>query len=40
MTRVEGPIYEFACNEGNYGLRNTLHGARVKEEEAAKKASK
>ena len=41
MTRVEGPIYEFACNEGNYGLRNTLHGARVSEEEAtAKKTGK
>ena len=39
-SRVEGPIYEFACNEGNYGLRNTLHGARVAEEQAAKKAGK
>jgi hypothetical protein len=39
--RVEGPIYEFACNEGNYGLRNTLDGARVAEKEAlAKKADK
>ncbi|HUI81860.1 MAG TPA: hypothetical protein VLY24_28260 [Bryobacteraceae bacterium] len=38
-SRVEGPIYEFACNEGNYGLRNTLHGARVAEEAAAKKAA-
>jgi hypothetical protein len=36
-SRVEGPIYEFACHEGNYGLRNTLRGARVAEEEAAKK---
>jgi len=39
-SKVDGPIYEFACNEGNYGLRNTLHGARVAEETAAKKASK
>jgi hypothetical protein len=40
-SRVDGPIYEFACNEANYGLRNTLHGARVAEEEAAaKKAGK
>ena len=40
MSRVEGPIYEFACHEGNYGLRNTLRGARVAEQEAAKKAGK
>ena len=41
MSKVEGPIYEFACHEGNYGLRNTLRGARVAEEEAAaKKAGK
>jgi hypothetical protein len=39
-SRVQGPIYEFACNEGNYGLRNTLDGARVAEAEAAKKAGK
>jgi hypothetical protein len=41
-SKVEGPIYEFACHEGNYGLRNTLHGARVAEEDAAaaKKAGK
>jgi hypothetical protein len=39
-SRVDGPIYEFACNEGNYGLRNTLRGARVAEQTAAKKASK
>jgi len=35
MTRTDGPIYEFACHEGNYGLANTLHGARVAEQEAA-----
>ena len=38
-SRVDGPIYEFACNEGNYGLRNTLDGARVAEKEAAAKAA-
>jgi hypothetical protein len=38
-SRVDGPIYEFACNEGNYGLRNTLRGARVAEQAAAKKAA-
>ncbi len=25
-------IYEYACHEGNYGLRNTLSGARVSED--------
>jgi hypothetical protein len=37
MTRTAGPIYEFACHEGNYGLANTLNGARVAERNAAKK---
>jgi hypothetical protein len=36
-SKVDGPIYEFACHEGNYGLRNTLRGARVAEQEAAAK---
>ena len=40
-SKVDGPIFEYACHEGNYSLRNTLHGARVAEEEAAaKKAGK
>ena len=40
-SKVDGPIFEYACHEGNYSLRNTLHGARVAEEEAAqKKAAK
>jgi len=38
-TKVNGLVYEFACHEGNYGLANTLHGARVDEEDA-KKGSK
>jgi hypothetical protein len=36
-SKVSGPIYEFACHEGNYALANTLRGARVEEEQAAKK---
>jgi len=40
MTTGQGPIYEFGCHEGNYGLANTLRGARVAEDEAAKKAGK
>jgi hypothetical protein len=37
MTTGQGPIYEFGCHEGNYGLANTLRGARVAEKEAAGK---
>ena len=36
-SKVDGPIFEYACHEGNYSLRNTLHGARVAEEQAAQK---
>jgi len=39
MPRVKGPIYEFACNEGNLGMADTLSGARHAEEVAAKKES-
>jgi hypothetical protein len=34
--RDEGPIFEYACHEGNYGMRNLLKGARFLEEEALK----
>ncbi|HEX5046164.1 MAG TPA: hypothetical protein VFX89_03505 [Gammaproteobacteria bacterium] len=27
IRRTEGPIYEYACHEGNYGLANILRGA-------------
>jgi len=43
LIRIEGPIFEFACHEGNLGIANTLSGARTTEklaEEAARKASK
>jgi len=40
ITRIKGQIYEYACHEANYALVNTLHGARVAEEEAAKKTAK
>jgi len=40
-SKVDGPILEYACHEGNYSMRNTLLGARVAEQEAAeKKAAK
>jgi hypothetical protein len=35
MRRFEGPIYEYACHEGNYGLANILAGARASEKAAA-----
>ena len=34
MRRIEGPIYEYACHEGNYGLANILRAARVQEANA------
>jgi hypothetical protein len=40
LARDKGPIYEYACHEGNYGLPNNLSGARATEkaaEEAGKK---
>ena len=29
LRRFDGPLYEYACHEGNYGLPNILSGARV-----------
>jgi len=40
ITKINGLLYEYACNEANYGLENTLRGARVAEAEAAQKAAK
>ena len=31
IVKTNGPIYEFACHEGNYGLRDILSGARYEE---------
>ena len=36
MRAAKGPIYEYACHEGNYSLPNVLAGARVQEKDAAK----
>ncbi len=38
MTRTIGPLFEHACHEGNYGLYNTLVGARLEEQQAAEAA--
>ncbi len=34
MNATEGPIFEFACHEGNYGLANILSGQRAEERAA------
>jgi hypothetical protein len=31
MNRVDGPVIEYACNEGNYGMAGILAGARAQE---------
>ena len=31
MSRIEWPLFEYACHEGNYGLLNILRGARAQE---------
>ena len=35
-----GPIFEHACHEGNFGLYNTLVGARLEEQRAADDAAR
>jgi len=37
VKKIPGPLWEYACHEANYGLENTLRGARVAEKEAAAK---
>ncbi|MYI74087.1 MAG: hypothetical protein F4057_01755 [Acidobacteria bacterium] len=34
MSAIEGPLFEYACHEGNYGLPNMLSGKRAEEAEA------
>lgn len=40
MQKTEGPIFEFACHETNYGIANTLAGARLEDKKAAEEAAK
>ncbi len=43
MVKTDGPMFEYACHEGNYSMAYLLQGARADEkaaEEAAKTASK
>jgi len=36
LRKVPGPIYEYACHEGNYGLPNILRAQRVEDARAAR----
>ena len=36
MTRSSGPMFEYACHEGNYGLTNMLAGSRAQEKAASR----
>ena len=40
MMKTEGPVYEWGCHEGNTMISNILRGARVADEEAARKTGK
>ena len=33
---VPGPVYEYACHEGNYAMPGVLHGARIQEQREGK----
>jgi hypothetical protein len=35
MSKTDGPLYEYACHEGNYGMENLLKGARALEKAAS-----
>ncbi len=35
MKRTDGPLFEYACHEGNYGMEGILRGARADERAAA-----
>ena len=34
LTRTKGPIFEYACHEGNYAMTDMLAGARAAEKKA------
>ena len=35
MKRSTAPLFEYACHEGNYAMRNLLAGARVRERQVS-----
>jgi hypothetical protein len=40
MEKIDGPIFEYACHEGNYAMTSILAGARAQEKKAAEEAAK
>jgi len=40
MTKVQGPLYEYACHEGNYAMPHALSGSRAEEKAVADGAKK
>ncbi len=40
MSKIDGPIFEYACHEGNYAMTSILGGARAQEKKAAEEAAK
>jgi hypothetical protein len=40
FVKINGPVFEHACHEGNYGIANTLAGVRLEEKKAAEAAAK
>ena len=40
MVKTDGRLFEYACHEGNYGVRNTLRGARAADRRAAAEAAR
>ena len=39
MTKTQGPMFEYACHEGNYAMEGILSGARAEERAAAEAAT-
>ncbi|HEV3329393.1 MAG TPA: hypothetical protein VG096_00320 [Bryobacteraceae bacterium] len=39
ITKSAGPVFEYACQEGNYGMANILSGARATERKAAEEVA-
>jgi hypothetical protein len=40
FAKINGPVFEHACHEGNYGIANTLAAVRIEEKKAAEEAAK
>jgi len=40
FVKINGPVFEHACHEGNYGVANTLKAVRMEEKKAAEDAAK